>query len=412
MFPEVIVIVSQSHLCRNPRVLKEALSLSQKGFKIIVLTAIYSDSLLQEDLSLIKSSNIQYEFYSDLRSLTLTSFKDRFVKKLFTLAQKHLYIESKFSLGYGVGKLKRLCKKYQAQLYIMHQELAIVIGSEMLACNYKVFFDFEDWYSEDLLAEARRSRPLGLLKSAEKRALQLSTLCITTSSAMALALAERYKTDRIPQVIYNSFNASRNVIKPAGGHNVIRLYWFSQTIGEGRGLEFFITAMGKSRARWELYLRGNTTDKYQAGLRRLLSQKDKLIILPMQTNNEILGGLQEYHIGLALEPAIPANKDLTISNKFFHYMAAGLPIIASATKGHAEIGIHHPDFIFMFRQNNESDLVAILERIAAEFDEMKFHQLKEKVLEIFCGRYAWKVEEKKLVNLIFRSLENSCHATN
>jgi glycosyltransferase involved in cell wall biosynthesis len=293
----------------------------------------------------------------------------------------------------------------------MHQELATVAGSKMLR-HHKVLFDFEDWYSEDLLAEARKSRPLDLLKKAEKIALHNGALCTTTSNAMANALAIAYNTASPPRVIYNSFDPVKAILHDQAGHDKIRLYWFSQTIGEGRGLEFFIGAMGKSSAPWELYLRGNITHAFRAHLARLVSRKDKLIILPVLGNDEILSSMNDYDIGLALEPGMPPNKDLTISNKFFHYLAAGLPIIASSTKGHAEIGERHPEFIFIYEQNEEDQLVALLNHLAAKSDEIKSARLKESILKTYQSLYAWELEEQKLIHVITQSFENISHTAN
>ncbi|MDB5143947.1 MAG: glycosyltransferase [Mucilaginibacter sp.] len=406
-----IVIVSQSHLCRNPRVLKESLALFRAGYSVTVLTAIYSNDLLQEDMLLIRDTTIQYDFYSDLRSFSPSAFSDRCVRKLFMLAQRYFLFESKFSLGYGVKKLSRICETYRAGLYIMHQELATVIGSEMVN-KYQVIFDFEDWYSEDLLSGARKSRPLGLLKKAERKALQHGALSITTSNAMAHALAAFYKTDNCPEVIYNSFSPAPANPNETDHRETIRLYWFSQTIGEGRGLEFFISAMGKSAGHWELYLRGNITSAYQTYLMQLVLPKDKLVILPPQKNNEILSSMSEYHIGLALEPNRPPNKDLTISNKFFHYLAAGLPIIASCTAGHTEIGAQHPEFIFMYGQNDEGHLVALLDGLVAKSAENGLSKLRETVLKVYRSLYAWEIDERKLIHIISKSFENTRNAAN
>jgi len=391
--------------------LKESLALSRAGYEVTILTAIYSNDLLREDLSLIAGTTIHYDFYSDLRSFSLSSFTDRCLIKIFILVQRYLFFESKLSLGYGAERLRHICEKYGASLYIMHQELATVIGSEMVN-QYPVIFDFEDWYSEDLLPGARRSRPLELLKKAEKTALQYGALSITTSHAMANALATFYKTDNLPNVVYNTFNMDAAVQKKTRNVGTTRLYWFSQTIGEGRGLEFFISAMGKSTAHWELYLRGNISPGYQIYLEQLVSPKDKLVILPVQKNNEILSSMAGYHIGLALEPNTPPNKNFTISNKFFHYMAAGLPIIASHTDGHAEIGAQHPDFIFMYEQNDEDDLVTLLDNLAAKYGENELNKVRETVLNVYRSRYAWEIEEKKLVRIISRSFEKSCYPAN
>src|ERR1700733_11778003 len=126
-----ICIVSQSHLCRNPRVLKESIALSEAGYAVTVLTSIYSEELLNEDLSLLKGSNIRYIFYNDMRKPSLTILKTKAINKIAVLLQSKLGIESKYSLGHNVNRLRRICINLNADLYIMHQELATVIGSRL-----------------------------------------------------------------------------------------------------------------------------------------------------------------------------------------------------------------------------------------------------------------------------------------
>jgi glycosyltransferase involved in cell wall biosynthesis len=406
MSQKKIVIVSQSHLCRNPRVFKEAVALSRCGYSVTVLNAIYSEDLLAEDLSMLKQTGIDYRHYSDLRTHSYTTLKDRLVKKIFTLVLRFFGIENTYCLGYGIRRLKHLCRAAGADVFIMHQELATVIGSGMTR-RYRVMFDIEDWYSEDLLPEARKSRPLKLLKKAEMTALRESAGCMTTSHAMAAALAEAYPMSKRPQVIYNSFSTNAKPMPAAKEHQgPIRLYWFSQTIGPGRGLEFFIAGLGKSAANWELTLRGSIDPAYQAKLQRQVSAKDQLIILPLQKNSDILSGMAAYDLGLALEPGSPPNKDLTVSNKFFHYMAAGLPVIASRTKGHAEIGLKHPGFIFMYGQDRLDELVAILDGIAQSHAGARLRKLSAAVLNSYRSQYRWEIEEKKLVHFISGHIEN------
>lgn len=401
---KTICIVTQSHLCRNPRVLKEAIALSKAGYTVTILTAIYSDKLLQEDQELLKNTTIGFHFYSDLRKSNIHSFTSRLIRKLSVLLKTRLNIESKHSLGYNAAGLKKHIKTHPADLFIMHQELATVIGSQMTG-KYRVAFDLEDWYSEDLLPHARRARPIKLLKRAEKIAIEKGACCYTTSKAMARGLKAYYKTSNEPAIIYNSFGNIQNLDNTVQHHDRPRLYWFSQTIGEGRGLEFFINCLSKSNYSWELNLRGDISKTYSEHLNKLLAAKDQLILLPMQNNAELIKGLPAYDIGLALEPDTPPNKNLTISNKLFHCMAAGLPVIASYTAGQAEIGLENPQIIFLYKQNDEQALVNILNNLGDKFARNELNQLRSEVVKTYQSKYSWEIESKKLVQLIHNALE-------
>ena len=399
--PQEILIVSQSHLCRNPRVMKEAFALATAGYTVHILTAIYSSVLLEEDLEILKGSNISYHFHSDLRSRNLATLTDKAVKKLSTFLQSKLNIQSIHSVAYGARRLKKMCLAYNAHLYIMHQEAATIVGAQ-LANKHKVIFDMEDWYSQDLLPDAQKKRPIALLKKAEKDALIKGIYCFTTSEAMAAGLQNYYQVNRQPVVIYNSFNAIGNVAdnNTAGS---LKLYWFSQTIGPGRGLEFFIEAMAKSNLPWHLTLRGNVDADYKQQLLNKTAKKDTLVFLPLLKNEGILSDMLNYDIGLALEPADPPNKNLTISNKFFHYMAGGLPVIASNTLGHKEIGDKHPEIVFVYQNGDQNSLVNILNNAGKQL--LNSPGIKHQVSLTYADLYDWENESKKLIQLVQDALK-------
>ncbi|MFD0765427.1 glycosyltransferase [Mucilaginibacter lutimaris] len=383
--------------------LKEALALSKAGHSITIFTAIYSHDLYQEDLSLLAGTGICYEIYSDLRVQNFAAVKARLSRKFWQFT-KCIGVESKYSLGYNASRLKKRILSRPAHLYIMHQELATVIGSRMVK-KYKVVFDIEDWYSEDLLPIARKNRPIKLLKRSEKTAIEKGAACYTTSYAMAKGLQALYKTTNSPSVIYNSFVANEQVdFSPQ--HDFLHLYWISQTIGEGRGLEFFIYCMGQSTTKCKLSLRGNVLEAYKISLNALLSPKDSIDFLPMLKNEEIQTDMARYDVGLALEPDSPLNKDLTISNKLFHYMAAGLPVIASDTKGQSEIAKQCPDLVMIYQQSQAGELTGILNRLGEQLPNGQLNGLKTRVLDFYTANFAWPGQAGKLTALIHSIFES------
>jgi glycosyltransferase involved in cell wall biosynthesis len=398
-----ILIVSQSHLCRNPRVLKEALALAGNNYAVTILTSIYSEQLWHEDMELLRGTNIDYQFYSDLRQKSFQSFKLRLIKKIYTDLNSILRIQSRFSLGYGAGRLMQLCIRQGADVLIMHQELAMVTGCILLKKKYRVFFDIEDWYSEDLLPGNRKKRPLKLLKKSEKFALLHSKCCYTTSNAMADGIANAYGLPKAPSVIYNTFEEIQKAAEKKRGESPLKLYWFSQTIGPGRGIEQFIEAMGKSSYQWDLTLRGNVSEDYKLLLMNQMNPKDQLCFRSMIRNDELLADMQNFDIGLALEPESPPNKNLTISNKFFHYLAGGLSMIASDTLGHLEIGTRHPEIIFIYKNNDIANLTGLLDEIGRKNKGRRMKR-PDVIISLFKSAYSWTVESQKLLSLINKAL--------
>jgi glycosyltransferase involved in cell wall biosynthesis len=395
-----ICIATQSHICRNPRVLKEAVTLSKEGYSITVLTAIYSEKLLQEDLLLLKGTNITYEFYSDLRAPGIKSYMTRLVRRVAVELQLKLHIESALSLGFHIGTLLKKCSAYAAGLYIMHQELPTIIGTKLIKQGFKVAFDIEDWYSEDLLPIAQIRRPVKLLKKTEAEAVNNGVYCSTTSVALAYQLSSVYSSKE-PEVIYNVFPARPDLTANKTIGSPVKLFWFSQTIGPGRGLEEFIKLLRSIDTKLELHLLGNISDSYRNDLKATIPAKHRLFFHELVSEKELAGKIAEFDVGLALELQSPPNRNYTITNKFFQYLQAGLPIIASETAGQNEaFDKFEPGF--KLSQNPGNDEIVKLDEWLGNKDALIAAQQKAIAAAHF---YNWENESKKLINLVKNALE-------
>lgn len=374
----------------------------------MILTAIYSDVLLEEDRNLIAGHAVRYEVYSDLRFKGLSSFRQRLEKKLAVILQTRFKLETVYSLGTAPRALVKQCRQMNADLYIMHQELPTCMGERLIKNGCRVAFDLEDWYSEDLLPEARAERPLRLLRSAESFALQNGAYCTTTSNALAAELASAYLCPA-PQVVYNVFPSLSG--RPGDQKDFsgpLKLFWFSQTIGPGRGLEGFIRLMGFIHTGLELHLLGNLRDGYESVLNALMPEQHKLHFHGPVPEPELAAKIEEFDIGLALELAEPPSRYYTITNKFFQYMQSGLPVIASDTAGQAE-GFRKYKPGFKLQVNAAEQDAAALEHWLN--DPAAIKQARQAALSA-AGNYNWENESKKLLNCIDQVFEYTGQLTN
>jgi glycosyltransferase involved in cell wall biosynthesis len=398
-----IVIVSQSHLCRNPRVFKEALTLAAAGYAVVILTAIYSDALLKEDRRLIAGCAVQYEFYSDLRFGGINAVRQRLEKKLAIVLQSRFQLETIYSLGTGPRALVRRCKKLDADLYIMHQEMPTCIGGRLIKQGYRVAFDLEDWYAEDLLPSARAQRPLQLLRAAESFALQHGVYCTTTSQVLAGQLAQAYRS-AAPRVIYNVFPSPKEpVTEQKYFSRPLKLFWFSQTIGPGRGLEEFIKLSGFMPTGIELHLLGKARDGYENLLTSLMPAQHSLYFHPLVPEPQLAAKIAEFDIGLALELAVPPSRNYTITNKFFQYIQSGLPVVASDTAGQRE-GFEKYALGFKLPADAREDTAAALERWLS--DPAALERARHAAIHA-AKHYNWENESKKLLHYINDAFEHT-----
>lgn len=392
---KTIGIVSQSHLCRNPRVVKEAISLAKANYNVIIITSIYSKKLFTEDLKLIEGFNISIQIVSDLSQSNFKSLIDRIQKKLGTIVNQYLKIENPYTLGYGINRYMKLCVALAADLYICHQELATYIGTKLIKKGYKVAFDFEDWYAEDLLPKARQERPINLLKKTEAKALTSGLFCYTTSEALAHQLSENYKA-KLPYVIYNVFPKLHIEHKHITLNKKLKLFWFSQSIGPGRGLEEFLEILNQINTGLEFHLLGNVSLDYQNFLTISLSKQHHLFFHHLVETSELAKKIATFDIGLAIEKDEPKSRNFTITNKFFQYLQSGLPIITSETAGQLEIfSKNNPGLLIKLKPNQQQ----LLELEQWLTDEKRLNEAKAKAIEL--GKiYNWEIEEKKLIHMI------------
>jgi glycosyltransferase involved in cell wall biosynthesis len=391
-----ICIITQSHLCRNPRVLKEAIVLANAGYKITITNSTYSKELNAEDLRLVKNTGIKLIAVSSLEKKDFNSFVHRLTKKIGDKLVKVLGFNTHLALGYASWRYKNIALQQNADLYICHQELGLYCGVQLLKAKKKVAFDFEDWYSEDLLEDARRYRPIKLLQQLEKTALKNGVFCLSPSDTMGRYLAETYKANT-PVTIYNTFDLDESIIAKSKTFNdPVKLFWFSQTIGPGRGLEQFFEIINKIDTKLEIHLLGATNNGYKNQLSAILQQPHSVSFHPLVPADELAKKIAEFDIGLALELNSPLNTNVTISNKFFQYALSGLPVIVTPTLGQVELfEKYNPGFLI-----NDINLPYIAEQLAAWFQNKEALQIARNNALKFARECCWQNESSKLIKLV------------
>ena len=396
-----ILIVTSGPACRNPRAFKEATALAAADYDVTLLTIFETESDSSEDSRLLAATSV--------RRIELRS--GRGLKSLFSrlgtwCARKAVRFtpwSPPASLG-PAGRLLEASRQVAADLTIVHTEIAFWVGSFLLAEGRLVAADFEDWHSEDLLPEAQKSRPIKLIRRLEAEMLRKACYSSTTSEAMAGELALAYSAPR-PFVLSNSFP-----LQAAVGPRWARepeMVWFSQTIGPGRGLEEFLAAWAKTKPLvGRLTLFGRPIPGYEDDLLAGLDDafRSRISVAGPVPPDSLPGRLQEFDLGLALEPRHPRNKDLTISNKILQYLNAGLAVISTPTKGQLEVlgnapgAGHGLDF-----QAGEAS--AELGRILGDAAGLRAAQAAARKAAEGC--YCWEKEAPKLQSLVSRSLEGS-----
>ena len=207
-------------------------------------------------------------------------------------------------------------------------------------CRTPYALDLEDFHSGE--TSGPEAPFVGALATRIERAVLGDAAFLTTSSeAIAAAYRERYGV--LPSVVHNTFPLPS---KPPDFTRVnpgtLRLYWYSQTIGPGRGLEETVAALGGADVSAELTLRGQPHAGYVERLARLAStQAPRLTVIhqPPAPPDAMVDLARGYDVGLALEQMTPRNRQLCVTNKTFTYMLAGVASAMSDTPGQHALGL-------------------------------------------------------------------------
>lgn len=359
MSKKSICIISGGHLCTNPRVVKEANFLNDLRFNVTILTIWKDKRYVEEDRKLI-AATIRYIGVDLCNRRSMRFWINRFKRKIGSLLVRNFDIQSVHALSYGLSELLFLAYRVSPDLFIVHQECGLYVGTKLLNEGRKVAFDFEDWHSEDLPLEHRKERPVRALKRMERMAMEHGVYITTTSAAMANAMVEYYSGQK-PTVVRNTFNSilAQSDPLPYDPHSKIRLIWFSQTIGPERGLELLAEALRQIPAiEIEIHLLGSLGKGYQKQLKSLFPDSivHRLFIHATVSNAELPFFLTKFDVGLALENKSSRNRDLTITNKILQYFQAGIPVIATRTAGQEEVAGKALGAVFMVEQDDAAGL--------------------------------------------------------
>jgi glycosyltransferase involved in cell wall biosynthesis len=314
-------------------------------------------------------------------------------------------------LGYGVDVMLKTALAEKADLTIVHSEAGLWVGGQLLDKGLHVGVDFEDWFSEDLLPEARRSRPLTQLKSLERRLMRECRYRLTTSHALAGALSEAYGETK-PAVVYNTFPFAERAsvdgkVRDRIDKALPSLHWFSQTIGPGRGLETLFRSLQYLSFPAEIHLRGNCPAETERWIKSSVSDEwaERVFIHPTVSNAELLSRISEHDIGLALETPNCPSRNMTITNKLFQYMQAGLAVIATDTLGQQEVMQKCPGAGRLVTSDDPQSLARAISSLAK--DGEKLFEAKKASEGAARDMFSWEVQAEVLLDEAERALSSS-----
>jgi glycosyltransferase involved in cell wall biosynthesis len=399
-------VLTAASLTWNPRAFREAEAAARAGYEVLVLGAVYSTEQLETDAALARAHGFEFESVVPAGgSRDLSMLRRRGRTRLAMAAGRRLGVETHWQLGPAVVDLARRAAQIEADCYLLHLEQAAWVGLKLLRRGRRVSLDMEDWYSEDLLLESRQSRPVRLLREAERRLLTHGDLATTPSLAMSQALVREFGCPA-PRVIYNAARWSeRNTID---GRRLDRtgdrpsIHWFSQTLGPGRGLEELLAALPHLGTEAEIHLRGRPSAGFDGWIAEATPEawRNRIFVHPLVTERELLSRIAEHDIGFAGEMTYSRSRDLTITNKILHYLTGGLAVVGSDTAGQREVAAQAGEAVRLYQPGDVAGLARQLNDLLGSPEALA--RAKAAALEAAEGAFSWDRQEPRLLERLER----------
>lgn len=408
-----ICLVTTGQPATNPRLVKEADALVAAGHEVHVIGAFAGQWAVDAEPAVMANRSWTLEVIDWRREAS---------PWLYWRSRIRQYLAKRVMAGaawppsmadHAVTRPSRELRvragRHKADLYIAHNLGALPAAAHAAKRHAaRLGFDAEDFHSGQLPATSDDP----LLKATvqvERRYLPRCDYVTAAAPAIGEAYRPWVRAVNGPTVILNVMSLSERPESPERPRKPgpLRLYWFSQTIGPGRGLEDVVRAMGMVTEPIELHLRGTWAAGYEETLRDLARRcglpADRIAAEPPAPPAEMVAIATAYDVGLALEPGNTVNSDILVSNKVFTYLAAGIPMVASRTTGQAWLLDQVPDAGWTYHPGSSSELAGVLRRLVAE--PATVHKARGTARRASEARFCWEIEQRRFLDTVTAVLD-------
>lgn len=410
----VICLITPGQPSSNPRLVKEADALVEAGHLVHVVCAHWAKWADETDGELLKSRAFACRYVGGkLGAGSLiyqwTRVRHRIGKELAKL--RFGGAQSNWALCRVGPELQRAAGEIRADLYIAHNLGALPAALHAARRrNAKLGFDAEDFHSGMSPLSEGASGDTLLTERVERSALPM---CDYVTAASPL-IAERYSTKydlAVPTTILNVFPLKLRPLSFVERRNrhALKLCWFSQTVGSGRGLEDVVRAMGRMpELPTEIHIKG----EWQVGFRRELDALARSVGLPascIQADgtappDDLVRWTSEWDIGIATEQPVSLNRDICLTNKIFTYLLAGNAILATATAAQRRLLRDIPGAGYCYEAGDIDELARLL-RVWHQ-RRASLNEARRRAWDYGTAMFNWDREKLKFLSLVANTLSS------
>ena len=368
----MICLLSPAHIWVNPRVRKEADTLAQAGHDVVV--GYRADGDIARDNAVLAGRlwrwrRINVGRRREPARWLATRIRQRGAQVAWR-AGLHTAAVARAAYCTADAELLRWATAQPADLYVAHTQPVLAVAAAAAAHRRVPYaFDCEDLLAEEAADGGRARWRRRLIVGLERRFLPGAAYVSSTSTPMAEYLSTTYRLRRV-DVWPNCFPASERIGVAAPrdrpSPSPVEVAWVSATIGPGRGLEDGLSAIAQLAPRATLHIYGGIpadTDRWvRTYLSPLLAQR-AVVVHPPVAADRIVSTIARHQIGLSLDGNDCLNRSLTVANKFYYYLQAGLACVAADTPGHRSVMPPGAAYGVLYPPGDVRALIGAVERL-------------------------------------------------
>lgn len=297
------------------------------------------------------------------------------------------------ALSTRARKLESLLREANADVYMGYNIDTLAPVTRAAARNGALtVFDCQEFYSD--MGHWQTEFDRRLIRSIEGRYLPECGLVLAASDEMADVLARVYGIKR-PLPVYN---VSPRVDQLAPKHvEGFTLYWRNSSINlNQRGLGDGLAALSLLPSDATLHVQGRLSPEDAEQLEQRIGElgiEGRVLVHPPYQPHEAISMAAPYLVGLCPEQSGCRNHDLTVSNKMFDYMMAGLVVVASDLPGLRNI-VERSGGGLLYQSGNAQDMATKL--LTLYEDRKLLAQLAANARSFALGEGNLEFEMKKL----------------
>ncbi len=400
-----ICLITPGHVSSCPRIVKEADALVEAGYEVTLVSGRNFEPVVVLDRDIL--SRARWNHCEVPTSHGLRAGLRRLARKGLQLVRPHTVgaAAAEFFVTPGLTALIAAVVQTKADFYHAHCLGGLPAAAAASRVTRRPFsFDVEDFHEEESDAVLSNPTERAAVARLMKEHLPRAAFVTAASPLIAERCSASYGVNAVPLL-----NAFAPLQDPAvrGVHLVSKqapacLYWFSQTVGPGRGLEEMIDVIALMKTPVVLQLRGFVSESYKSSLlSRGASQKVAIDFLEPGSPEEMVQLAAEADLGLSLEQSSPPNRDICLTNKVFVYLAAGIPQLMSKTRAQAAFGREIGAAAILADMSASAATAQKLDALLG--DPVALDAARQQAVAMG-ERFSWQREKRRFVELVNKAV--------